>query len=133
MKENDLALRDLPQSFRREQNELERAGIKYWKVLKQLDDKKLHHLARGGKASFRNLNRLRGMSKFICDLGLSPQDAAILMHAGIPSITSLASFSPERLVQQTGRLERNLKTDRPPVVDLKQANLWIQQARHSVN
>ena len=78
-------LRDLPQSFRREQQELDEAGIDDWLQLRDLDDAQLSRLARSGRASPRNLKRLRAIAGLVCDLNLAPPDAALLMHAGIAS------------------------------------------------
>ena len=127
------AIQDLPQSFRREQQELDRAGIQRWSTIRSLTDLELSQLARSGHASARNLKRLRGMAELICVLNLPPQDAALLMHAGIATPAALAACSPERLVRQTGRLERSLGTRRPAVVDLRIASDWIQRARQLAN
>ena len=126
-------LRDLPQSFRREQQELDEAGINDWQQLRDLDDAQLSRLARSGRASPRNLKRLRAIAGLVCDLNLAPPDAALLMHAGIASKAALATSTPERVVQQTGRLERSLGTGRPAVVDLSTARRWIQRARQLEN
>ena len=126
-------IQDLPQSFRREKQELDRAGINRWSRIRALTDLELSQLARSGQASARNLKRLRGMADLVCGLNLPPQDAALLMHAGIATPAALASCSPERLVRQTGRLERSLGTSRPAVVDLRVANDWIQRARQLAN
>jgi len=127
------AIQGLPQSFRREQQELDRAGIDRWSAIRDLSDLELSRLARSGQASARNLKRLRGMAALVCELNLPPPDAALLMHAGIATPTALAACSPERLVRQTGRLERSLGTRRPAVVDLRVASDWIQRARQLVN
>ena len=129
---NDV-IQDLPQSFRREQQELDRAGINRWSTIRALTDLELSQLARSGQASPRNLKRLRGMANLVCGLNLPPQDAALLMHAGIATPAALAACSPERLVRQTGRLERSLGTKRPAVVDLRVASDWIQRARQLAN
>ena len=127
------AIQELPQSFRREQQELDRAGINRWSTIRSLTDLELSQLARSGQASARNLKRLRGMANLVCSLNLPPQDAALLMHAGIATPAALAACSPERLVRQTGRLERSLGTGRPAVVDLRVASDWIQRARQLAN
>ena len=127
------AIQELPQSFRREQQELDRAGINRWSTIRGLTDLELSQLARSGQASARNLKRLRGMANLVCGLNLPPQDAALLMHAGIATPAALAACSPERLVRQTGRLERSLGTGRPAVVDLRVASDWIQRARQLAN
>ena len=127
------AIQDLPQSFRREKQELDRAGINRWSTVRGLTDLELSQLARSGQASARNLKRLRGMAALICGLNLPPQDAALLMHAGIATPAALATCTPERLVRQTGRLERSLGTKRPAVVDLQVAGDWIRRARQLAN
>ena len=127
------AFHDLPQSFRREQKELEQAGLDQWEQLRDLSDIQLSRLCRSGQASARNLKRLRAIAAMVCDLDLAPQDAALLMHAGIATRAALAGTTPERLVHQTGRLERSLGTGRPAVVDLSTARRWIARARQPSN
>ena len=80
----------LPQSFRDEQRELGQAGIHTWGALQQLSDQQLSQLCRSGRASARNLKRLRGMADLVCCLDLPPEDAALLMHAGIATVAALA-------------------------------------------
>ena len=126
-------LNTLPQSFRHEQKELEAAEIGTWGQLQDLDDLQLSKLCRSGRASARNLKRLRGMADLVCNLDLAPADAALLMHAGIATPAALAACTPERLVRQTGRLERSLGTKRPAVVDLRVAGDWIRRARQLAN
>lgn len=127
------AFRDLPQSFRREQQVLETAGLSHWEELRDLNDLELSRLCRSGLASARNLKRLRAIAGLVCEVDLAPQDAALLMHAGIASRAALAATTPERIVQQTGRLERSLGTGRPAVVDLATARHWIRRARQPGN
>ena len=88
------AFHDLPQSFRREQRELEQAGLDQWEQLRDLSDIQLSRLCRSGQASARNLKRLRAIAAMVCDLDLAPQDAALLMHAGIASRGALAGATP---------------------------------------
>ena len=126
-------MNDLPQSFRHEQADLAAAGIDTWPDLRDLSDLELSRLVRTGRSSARNLHRLRGMAVLVCDLELAPQDAALLMHAGIASASALAKCTPERLVRQTGRLERSLGSGRRAVVDLRVAQLWIRRARQLTN
>ena len=127
------AFQDLPQSFRREQQELEAAGLVQWEQLRDLTDLGMSRLCRSGRASARNFKRLRAIAALVCDMDLAPQDAALLMHAGIASRAALAGSTPERIVQQTGRLERSLGTGRPAVVDLPTARRWIERARQPLN
>ena len=89
------AIQEMPQSFRREKQELDQAGIDRWSTVRSLTDLELSQLARSGQASARNLKRLRGMAELVCVLHLPPQDAALLMHAGIATPAALAACSPE--------------------------------------
>ena len=74
-------LRDLPQSFRDEQQALEAAGITTWGALLSLSDHQLSQLSCSGRASARNFKRLRGMAALVCYLELAPADAALLMQS----------------------------------------------------
>ncbi|WP_392349975.1 DUF4332 domain-containing protein [Parasynechococcus sp.] len=130
---DDQPLVDLPQSFRDEHKQLRNNGINSWGELKRLDDQDISRMVRQGRSSVRNFKRLRGIATLVCDLNLAPQDAALLMHAGIASVSALATSTPERLVRQTGRLERALGSGRRAVVDLKVAQTWIQHARRTMN
>lgn len=120
---------DLPTSFREEKRVIEQAGLGSWSALRDLDTLTLSQLARQGRATARNLRRLQGIAALVCDLDLAPADAALLMHAGLATIPALAAASPQDVVTRTGRLERQLRTGRPPVVDLALAQRWIQRAR----
>jgi len=94
-----------------------------------LNDLDLSRLARSGRATARNLKRLRGMADLVCCLNLAPADAALLMHAGIATVPALAAATPQVVVTRTGRLERQLRSSRPPVVDLAVARRWIDAAQ----
>jgi hypothetical protein len=126
---NDGPFADLPASFREERRVIEAAGLTGWSALRALDAQALSQLARRGRATARNLRRLQGIAALVCDLDLAPADAALLMHAGLATIPALAAASPQDVVTRTGRLERQLRTGRPPVVDLALAQRWIQRAR----
>ena len=81
----------------------------------------------------RNLRRLKGMADLGCCLDLAPADAALLMHAGLATVAAVAGASPPELVTRTGRLERQLRSGRPPVVDLALAKTWILRAKERQN
>jgi len=126
---HSASIGDLPQSFRDEQRQLSAEGITTWEALRALSDLDLSRLARSGRATGRNLKRLRGMADLVCCLNLPPADAALLMHAGIATVPALAAATPQVLVTRTGRLERQLRSGRPPVVDLVLAKRWIDAAQ----
>ena len=126
-------LKELPQSMRDELTQLLKSGITTWGELQALDELQISRLAASGRASARNLRRLKGMADLACGLDLPPQDAALLMHAGLATVTAIAGATPQELVTRTGRLERQLRSGRPPVVDLALARRWILRARERQN
>ena len=126
-------LKELPQSMRDELKQLLKSGITTWGELQALDELQISRLAASGRASARNLRRLKGMADLACGLDLPPQDAALLMHAGLATVTAIAGATPQELVTRTGRLERQLRSGRPPVVDLALARRWILRARERRN
>ena len=126
-------LQDLPQGLRDEQKQLLASGMTTWGQLQALDALQISRLSASGRASARNLRRLQGMADLACRLDLAPQDAALLMHAGLASVKAIAGSSPQELVTRTGRLERQLRSGRAPVVDLALARRWILLARERQN
>ena len=66
---------------------------------------------------------------FVYELELCPNEAALLMHAGIASISALANSSPQSVLLATGRLHRKLNRNLNQPLDLAKANNWIQRAK----
>ena len=125
----DQPFGSLPASFRHEQTQLLAAGITTWKALMEMEETQLSRVIKG-QATARNLKRLRGMAALVCELNLAAADAALLLHAGLGTVGALAASDPQTIVRQTGRLERQLNSGRPPVVDLATAHRWIELARN---
>ena len=128
-------LHALPQGFRDEQLDLQKAGITNWGQLRELTDQNLSRLVATGRSTARNLKRLRGIAELVCCLKLAPADAALLMHSGFATVASIATSSPQEITNRTGRLERQLGSGRAPVVDLAIAIHWIllAKARQTTN
>ena len=129
----DDQLHDLPQNLRHERDALQDAGLTTWGEVRQLDELRISRLAASGRASARNLKRVRGMAELVCAPDLAPADAALLMHAGLATVAAIAGSSPQDVVNRTGRLERQLRSGRPPVVDLAVARRWIRLAQDRQN
>ncbi len=127
---NDQIITHLPKSFRHEKDKLLASGFRTWESIKNLNEIQINNLIKNSLCTGRNLKRLRGMAKLICELKLSTSDAALLIHSGISSVAALASTTPETLSKNTGRLERQLKTSRSPQIDLCKANFLIHLARN---
>ncbi|QNJ19563.1 protein of unknown function DUF4332-containing protein [Synechococcus sp. A18-25c] len=129
----DEQLHDLPQNLRYERDALQAAGLTSWGQVRELDEVRISRLAASGRATARNLKRVKGMADLVCALDLAPADAALLMHAGLATVAAIAGSSPQDVVNRTGRLERQLRSGRPPVVDLAVARRWIRLAQDRQN
>ena len=127
--EIEKPLKTLPQNFRQEHKQLLLKGIDTWRAIKDLNVQELQELTKGSLATIRNLKRLRGIAVLVCDLKLKPEEAALLMHSGIATISALAEASPQEVLNKTGRFERQLKSDFPSTINLAKAHEWIQRAR----
>ena len=119
---NDKPLKGLPGNLSEEYRQLIKNGLNNWLSIKELRDKELIKIAGSSNATERNLRRIRGMAILICELDISQDEAALLLHAGVPSTIALAKLSPQELVKKTGRLEIQLMSSRKPCVNLKKAN-----------
>lgn len=119
----------LPAHFRREQQQLELAGIRSWEALAALNDASLRQLGRRGGASESRLIKLRGQARLVVEVGLEPHEASLLLYAGIADRAGLASSDPHQLHRAMGRLQRSLTGMAVPLLDLATLHRWIQQAR----
>ena len=115
----------------REQRCLREAGIESWEALAGLDDGELRQLASSGQASEARLIRLRGQARLVAEVGLAPEEAALLLHAGVAGPAGLAEADPQRLKMQLGRLQRRLTGSALPPVDLARVLDWIRRARRA--
>ena len=122
-------LNKLPENFRDEEKKLLQEGLSTWEEIKNLENKQIAALAENSLCTIQNFNRLRGMASLICAIQISQQDAALLMHSGIASLKALAGLTPEQLVRQTGRLERQLIPNSKPSLELAKAHHLIKQAK----
>lgn len=115
--------------FRLEQRQLERRGLASWSALAALADADLRRLAADGQASEQRLRRLRGQARLIDAVGLTPAQASLLLHAGIPDRAALAEAQPDTLLRQLGRFQRQLLGREAPPLDLPLVLGWIRRAR----
>ncbi|MCT0226202.1 DUF4332 domain-containing protein [Synechococcus sp. CS-1328] len=119
----------LPRHFHREQRRLEQAGIVAWDQLAGLEDRALRDLGSGGGASERQLIKLRAQARLVCEVGLHPSEAALLLYAGIADRRGLAQADPQRLWVQMGRLQRSLTGMAVPALELSTLRQWIAAAQ----
>jgi hypothetical protein len=120
----------LPSHFRAEQSQLSQAGLHDWPALAAQSDLELRRLARCG-ASEQRLIKLRAQARLISELGLAPEQAALLLYAGIASSAGLAEASPQQLLRQLGRLQRSLTRSAVAPPDSSQVRTWIAAARRA--
>ena len=69
----------------------------------------------------------------VCGVGLEPEVAALLLHAGIANPAGLAAANPQQLLVQVGRLQRVLLGRAAPATTLTMVQGWINQARRATN
>jgi len=121
----------VPHQFRAEVKVLRAAGIGDWGGLAQLEDTRLRQLAAPGQASEARLKRLRAQARLIGDLQLRPEEASLLLHAGIPGSAALGGADPQRLLNQVHRLQRRLTGPSVPLLAMATLRLWIGRAQAS--
>tara|TARA_B100000214_G_C23463824_1_gene399573 strand:- start:7 stop:405 length:399 start_codon:yes stop_codon:yes gene_type:complete len=129
---NKLLLKDLPKSFYQEEKILISNNIKTWDSLLSISDEEINKITYGSLGSVRNIKRLKCIAYFICTLNIQLNEAALLMHSGLISNKAISRLTPQELVQKTGRFERNLRTGRIPIIDLKKANYLIEKAKRII-
>ncbi len=126
---HEKPLEGLPKNFQNEEKDLLSNGINSWGLLRSLKDEEICALVKTGRGTTSNFKRIRGIALLICEIELSQENAALLLHSGVASVKALAALTPQELVNKTGRLERQLNTCREPLVDLATAKSWIQKAK----
>ncbi len=127
--DNEESIFHLSKNFKDEEKDLKASGRTTWLAAKSLKDQEIDLLVRKGRSTYRNLKKIRGIAEIVCELGLPPEDAALLIHSGLSSIESVARATPQQVVLQTGRLIRQLNSNPRSLVDLAKAKLWIQKAK----
>ena len=129
---NKSLLKNLPKNFYQEEKILRSNNIKTWESLLSISDEKINHLIQRSLGSVRNLKRLKCIAYFICTLDIQLNEAALLMHSGLISNEAISRLTPQELVKKTGRFERNLRTGRIPIIDLKKAHFLIEKAKKNI-
>ena len=90
----------LASHFKAEAAVLQAAAIEAWPQLAALTDADLRRLASTGRASEQRLIKLRGQARLVVQVGLEPEEAALLLYAGIASAQGLAEASHHQLLVQ---------------------------------
>ena len=119
----------LASHFKAEAAVLQAAAIEAWPQLAALTDADLRRLASSGRASEQRLIKLRGQARLVVQVGLEPEEAALLLYAGIADPRGLAAADPHQLHRSIGRLQRSLTGEAVPMVELATLRRWIERAR----
>ena len=127
--ENFKKFNNVSASFKKEDAQLRKKGINTWNQIKALTDRDIFDLVGEGCGSSRNFRCIRCIATFICDLELRQDEAALLMHSGIPSVKALANSYPEAIHTKVTRLETMLGTSETPKTSFKKIMLWINKAK----
>ncbi len=125
----EQGITNLPKHFSDEQKQLIATGRTSWKSVQNLNDKEINVLVSNGRSTSNNLKRLRGIASLVCDLDINQEYASLLLHAGFPSIKSIAISNPEEILQKVGKLERKMSTNRSSIVNLSMTKAWIKKAK----
>ncbi|MCP9928074.1 DUF4332 domain-containing protein [Cyanobium sp. CH-040] len=123
----------MPGHARAEAEVLRAQGVASWPALAALPDGLVRQLAGSTGASEATLRRLRGQARLVVQVGLEPEQAALLLHAGIADARGLARADPQQLWVQTGRLQRRLTGEAVAPPDLPTLQRWIARARRAAN
>ena len=89
----------LPAHFRREQQQLEAAGICSWKALAELNDASLRQFGRQGGASERRLIKLRGQARLVVEVGLR---LMVVMEEATRQMEVIRAFQVIFLMEEVG-------------------------------
>jgi hypothetical protein len=124
-------LDQLPGHFHRERATLLAAGLTTWEQVARLPNERLRDLASPGVASEARLLRIRAQARLMATAQLAPEEASLLLHAGIADARALAEADPQRLQVQVGRLWQRLLGPTSPPPPLSTVRRWIQAAASS--
>ena len=121
----------LPVHFRCERAVLRDAGVTSWEQLAVLPVERMRELAQTGRASEARLLRLRAQARLMAAVGLAPEEASLLLHAGIVEARALAAANPQSLLVRVNRLWRRLIGPAASPISLATVRGWIQAAAAS--
>ena len=121
---------EIQQTFQKEYKALLASGITSWELIKLISEEDITRLTIQSKCSSRNLKCLRCIANFVCNLGLKPYEASLLLHSGFASIDSISNSSPNELLKKISQLEISLSSERLSKTNLSTVNKWIKNAKN---
>ena len=130
-KENTLDI--LPLNFRHEKNFLLKSQYNNWSKLSKLNDEDINFIInKNPLCTESRLKKIRAISIFIYQLGITPPQAYLLLHCGIGSIKAISELDAHLILKRIGRLERGLQVKTNASPNLKLLKEWIKKAQNLI-
>ena len=119
----------LPTNFRHEKSFFIQNNLTDFEKLSNLSDLDMNEIQRKSPlCTLNNLKKIRAISIFKKELGISPPQAYLLLHCGIGSTKSLSLSTPYELERKIGRLERSLRVKTNTDITFTLLKEWIKKA-----
>ena len=119
----------LPTNFRHEKSVLIQKNLIDFEKLSNLSDLDINEIQRKSPlCTLNNLKKIRAISIFKKEIGISPPQAYLLLHCGIGSTKSLSLSTPYELERKIGRLERSLRVKTNKDITFTLLKKWIKRA-----
>ena len=119
----------LPINFRHEKSFFIQNNFTDLEKLSNLTDLDINEIQRKSPlCTLNNLKKIRAISIFKKEIGISPPQAYLLLHCGIGSTKSLSLSTPYELERKIGRLERTLRVKTETDITFTLLKEWIKKA-----
>ena len=119
----------LPTNFRHEKSFFIQNNLTEFEKLSNLSDLDINDIQRKSPlCTLNNLKKIRAIAIFKKEIGISPPQAYLLIHCGIPSLKSLSLSTPYELERKIGRLERTLGVKIETDTTFTLLKEWIKKA-----
>jgi len=119
----------LPTNFRHEKSFFIKNNLTDFEKLSILSDLDINEIQRKSPlCTLNNLKKIRAISIFKKEIGISPPQAYLLLHCGISSTKSLSRSTPYELERKIGRLERSIRAKTKTEITFTLLKKWIKRA-----
>tara|TARA_B100000614_G_scaffold196821_1_gene178065 strand:- start:165 stop:563 length:399 start_codon:yes stop_codon:yes gene_type:complete len=120
----------LPINFRHEKEFLKNKNLNNWESIHKLTDIQISHfLQQKSLCTESRFKKIRAIALFIVELNLTPNQAYLLLHAGVGSLKTLSTLNPYSLKQKIFRLERKMGVRTHLEINQKLLKDWIKRSR----
>jgi len=127
--DNRTFLDFLPINFRHEKSFFIQNNLTDLEKLSNLTVLDINEILRKSPlCTINNLKKIRAISIFKKEIGISPPQGYLLLHCGIGSTKSLSLSTPYELERKIGRLERSLRVKTKAVITFTLLKKWIKRA-----